>query len=107
MFRPRHKFKAKPVTDDGHHFPSKLEHAYYHYLKRLNASGDVVFFLRQVPLHLPGGAKYVVDYVVFYKDESVRFIDVKGMETNEFKLKKKLVEAIYPINIDVVKKFNF
>jgi hypothetical protein len=104
--RFRHKFKAKPVTDDGHHFPSKLEWEYYKQLELQQRNGEVVFFLRQVPFHLPGGVKYVVDYVVFYSDGSVRFVDVKGMETSEFKMKKKLVEAIYPVEIEVVKRFS-
>jgi Protein of unknown function (DUF1064). len=102
--RARHKFKAKPVTDDGHHFPSKLEHAYFKQLQILKSAGEVLFFLRQVPLHLPGGAKYVCDFVIFYKDETVSFVDVKGMETSEFILKKKMVEALYPITIEVAKR---
>lgn len=108
--RPRflkHKFKAKPVDDDGQHFPSKLEHAYYRQLKLRQRAGEIVFFLRQVPFHLPGGVKYVCDFVEFYHDGNIKFVDVKGVETTEFVAKKKMVESLYPVNIDVVKRSDF
>jgi hypothetical protein len=106
-FSPRHKFMAKPVNDNGQHFASKLEHQFYVQLEMQRKAGDVIFFLRQVPFHLPGGVKYVCDFVVFYADEAIRFVDVKGVETSEFIMKKKMVESIYPITIDVVKKNDF
>lgn len=105
--RARHKFKAKPTQEDGFHFASQLECAYYNNLKLLMRTGEVLFFLRQVPFHLPGGVKYVVDFQVFYADGFVDFIDVKGMETAEFIMKKKIVESIYPIKINVIKRENF
>lgn len=67
-------------------------------------SGEVIFFLRQVPFHLPGNVRYVVDFVEFLASGQVDFVDVKGMETPEFKLKKKQVECLYPIEIKIVKK---
>lgn len=103
----RHKFKATPVDDDGHHFPSKLEWSFYKSLLLQQKAGQVLFFLRQVPFHLPGGVKYLADFLIFYADGTVRIVDVKGVETSEFKLKKKMVEAIYPVEIDVVKRENF
>lgn len=97
----KHKFRAIPTEVDGIRFPSKKEAAYYSKLKKRK---DVVFFLMQVPFHLPNNAKYVVDFVEFHTDDTVHFIDVKGYETKEFKLKKKWVESIYPVIIEVVKK---
>jgi hypothetical protein len=44
-----------------------------------------------------------VDFLVFDADGHVRFVDVKGMETPMFVLKKKQVEALYPFTIEVVK----
>jgi hypothetical protein len=64
--------------------------------------GDVVFFLRQVPLYLPGKTKLVVDFQVFNTDGTVSFIDVKGMRTDVYKVKKREVEATYPIEIEEV-----
>lgn len=99
----KHKFNAKPMTDDGHHFPSKREWAYFKELQIRQKAGEICFFLRQVPLHLPGGVKYVTDFVTFNSDGTVSFIDVKGCETESFRIKKKMVEALYPITIEVVK----
>ena len=100
----RHKYKAVKTEADGIRFDSKIEARYYEQLKLRQRAGEVVFFLRQVPLHLPGSVRYVVDFQEFHSDGSVHFVDVKGMETTEFKTKKRIVESIYPITIEVVKK---
>jgi hypothetical protein len=102
-----HKFKAKAVQDDGHHFSSQIEHDYYLHLRMLMKTEDVLFFLRQVPIHLPGGVKYVVDFMVFHETGEVEFVDVKGVETESFKAKKRMVEALYPFEITVVKAKDF
>jgi len=96
----RHKFNAKPVDIDGFKFPSKKEGAYYRQLKLMQQSGAVLFFLRQVPLHLPGGVKMVVDFVEFWADGSVRFVDVEGQRLRSFIDKKRMIEALYPITIE-------
>lgn len=104
----RHKYNAVKSNHDGITFDSKLEGSYYLYLKQLKAVGEVVQFLRQVPFYLPGPTRYVVDFQVFWKDGSVEFVDVKGMETPAFKKSKKQVEDLYaPITIKVVKKGDF
>ena len=100
--RQRHKFNATPSQSDGMRFDSKKERRYYEQLKTRQKSGEVAMFLRQVPFHLPGGVKYVVDFQEFLSDGHVRFVDVKGMETQQFKTKKRLVEATYPVTIEVV-----
>ena len=100
--KTQHKFNAKSIEYDGIKFPSQKEGRYYQKLKLLVKSGEVLFFLRQTPLHLPGSTKYVVDFTVFYADGHVEFIDVKGMVTSMFTLKKTQVEALYPIEITVV-----
>lgn len=100
----QHKYGAKAVFHDGYRFPSILEGDVYCALKLLQKAGEVLFFLRQVTFHLPGGVKYDLDYLVFYSDGTVRLIEAKGFETKEFKNKKKLVEAIYPVKIEIVKR---
>ncbi len=97
-----HKYRAKPTEADGIKFQSKKEAAYYQELKLRQVAGDIVFFLRQVPLHLPGNIRYVVDFVTFNADGTVHFIDVKGMRTAMYITKKKIVEATYPIEIEEV-----
>ena len=96
---PRHKYHAKPVDIDGIKFHSKKEGRYYQQLKILKRNGDVVFFLRQTPFHLPGGVVYRADFMVFWSDGRAEVVDVKGYRTPQYKEKKKLVEALYPIKI--------
>lgn len=101
----RHKYNAQRVTLDGRQFDSKAEAAYYSELLVRKKAGQIITFLWQVPFHLPGGVRYVVDFLEFHADGTVHFIDVKGVETAEFKLKKKQVEELYaPIKIEVVKR---
>lgn len=95
----KHKFHAKQTINDGIIFSSKKESKYYSELKLRQVTGDVIFFLRQVPFHLTGGVKYVCDFQVFKSDGTVEFVDVKGMRTDMYKLKIKQVEALYPITI--------
>ena len=100
--RIRHKFNAVPSVRDGMRFDSKKEAAYYDDLQLWVKAGSVLFFLRQVPIHLPGKTKLVIDFVVFYADGTVEFVDVKGMQTETFKLKKRQVEELYPFKITIV-----
>lgn len=95
----KHKFKAKPQNVDGIHFASKKESQHYGLLKKLVDLGEVLFFLRQVPLHLPGNIKYICDFVVFWENGEVTFEEVKGFKTGLYKAKKKMIEAKYPIEI--------
>ncbi len=96
----RHKFHARPTVTDGIRFSSKKEADHYDHLRIQQKVGFVLFFLRQVPFDLPGGVKYRVDFQIFYADGSVRFVDVKGMRTQEYIMKKKMVEDLYPVTID-------
>lgn len=98
----RHKYRAVATVNDGIKFSSKKEARYYSELKLRVKSGEVLFFLRQTPLHLPGNTKYVVDFQEFHADGTIHFVDVKGMQTEMFKLKKKQVEDIYPVEIEIV-----
>jgi len=97
----RHKFKAKPLNADGKHFASKLEHSYYEQLKLRKMAGDVLFFLTQVPIAIPGG-KYIIDFVEFLTNGEVIFTEVKGFPTAMGKLKIKQVEELYPFKINIV-----
>ena len=95
----RHKFNAISCEYDGIKFASKKEGKRYLELKSLQSNGDIRFFLRQAPMHLPGGVKYVCDFLIFWSDGTATFEDVKGYKTDMYKVKKKLVEATYSIQI--------
>jgi hypothetical protein len=98
----KHKYRSVKTELDGIKFDSKKEAAYYQALKLRKQAGDVVQFLRQVPFDLPGGVKYRVDFLEFWADGTVHWIDVKGFQTQEFKAKRKMVEQLYaPIEIEL------
>jgi hypothetical protein len=95
----RHKYRATQTSIDGIKFSSKKEATHYCNLKLLQKSGDVLFFLRQVPFHLPGNIKYISDFMVFWANGEVTIEDVKGFKTSLYLTKKKLVENLYPVKI--------
>ena len=97
------KYAAQPTEVDGIRFDSKAEARYYQGLRARVAAGEVRYFLRQVSIHLPGGIRYVVDFLEFWADGRVRYVDVKGVQTAMFRTKKRQVEALYPITIEVEK----
>lgn len=100
--RRRSKYGAVVTYVDGIRFDSKREANYYKQLKLRVAAGEVRYFLRQVPLHLPGGTKLVVDFVEHWVDGSVHYVDAKGRQTPTFKVKKREVEHHYPVEIELV-----
>jgi hypothetical protein len=102
----KYKYHNTKVTIDGFNFQSKAEANYYCELKLRQKAKDIDYFLMQVPFHLnEGGEKitYRVDFMVIYPDKTIEYIDVKGVETAKFKIKKKLVENQYNVNIKIIK----
>lgn len=95
----QHKFRAKITERDGFKFQSTKEARRYDELKLLRDHGEVIFFLRQVPFHLPGNIVYRCDYQVFWTDGAITFEDVKGHRTPQYIRNKKQVEALYPVEI--------
>jgi hypothetical protein len=100
----RHKFNARPLVVDNIHFSSQKESKYYSELLIRQKAGEVVGFLRQTALHLPGNIRYVLDFLVFYADGTCEGIEVKGYATEAWKLKHRLaLEAYDWLPIRVVK----
>lgn len=104
-----HKYRAVQTVVDGIKFPSKHEARTYSELKLKVKAGVIDFFLRQVPIDLPGGVKMRIDFVTFERIPPrlginnayvVEFVDAKGVITKDWKNKKKIAEAIYPITIE-------
>lgn len=104
MKRLRHKYNAVRTEVQGRKYASKAEARYAQQLHARKASGEVLGWLEQVPMHLPGGSKYVLDFLVFTASGEVQAIEVKGMETPVWKLKAKLVAESYPwMPVEVVR----
>ena len=94
-------------SSDGYNFHSKLERDYYEYLMQLKKNGDIYLILRQTAFHLSPNIKYMVDFMIFWNNGEVTFEDTKGIMTNEFIMKKKLVEDKFDIEIKIVKRTDF
>jgi hypothetical protein len=96
------KYRAQPTTVDGIRFDSKREAKVYSDLMNLKRAGEITYFLRQVPIHLPGGTRLVIDFLIFYPDRPPRYLDAKGVWTPAFKIKKREIEAAYPIEVETI-----
>lgn len=115
MFRTS-KYNAKKVEIDGIKFDSKAEGEYYLHLKQQVTERQILGFERQKRMLLQEGFNvegvkgkirpifYVVDFIVTENDGTVTYIDVKGVETDVFKLKKKLFMKRYNTALLKVKK---
>lgn len=108
----RHKYGAKATTVDGIRFASKFESERYGYLKSLERAGVIRSLQLQPRYKLAVNGILICTYVADFSyeregtDGSWTSIveDAKGVETPEFKLKKKLMQAVLDIEINVVKK---
>lgn len=107
------KYRNDRVQVDGIWFDSKAEAQHYRRLKLAQEAGHLTFE-RQVPFHfevayLANGRtvkkkmRYVADFVVKWRDGRREVQDVKGVLTKEYKLKKKLMSALYGIEIREIK----
>lgn len=98
----KNKYNAIATVVDGWHFDSKKEAAHFVSNKLLIEKGDMLFQLRQTPFHLPGHVIYRLDFIEWYSNGTVIFVDVKGRDTAISKMKRQQVEEIYGIPITLV-----
>lgn len=100
------KYNNIKTVVDGIKFDSKRETYYYLYYKRLQESKIISDLKLQTPIKFDIDGKHIFTYKADfeYEDEyGHHYIDVKGVETPVFRLKKKLIEAKYKIIIEIVK----
>src|ERR1700723_850368 len=107
LAKKKPKYKAVPTTIGKIRFSSGLEATRYKQLRLLEKDGQVQFFLLQPRFELPGGTKYVSDFLIVWADGSITVEDIKGFQTQKFKMQKKQVEALYPIEINLLMKGDF
>ena len=71
-------------------------------LKLEEKAGLIRNLERQVvlPIHIDGEliCKYVADFV-YFRDDKRLFEDVKGFRTREYAMKRKMVRALYKVDI--------
>lgn len=96
------KYHAVKTTIDGIVFDSKAEAARYNTLKLLERNGDIKLLVIHpvYPLTVNGQkiGKYIADFS-YYENGRHIVEDVKGVKTPIYRLKKKLVKALYGVDI--------
>lgn len=108
------KYNNQKTIVDGIEFDSKKEAEYYCQLKLLKKAGEIRDIgLQQKFMLQPGFEKngvkyqpitYIADFVITNNDGTTEVVDVKGVETQVFKIKQKLFEYMYSdLNLKVVK----
>ena len=109
----RSKYYSKKVKIDGHTFDSKREAEYFQILKVLELSGKIKDLELQKEFVLQEKFKlgkktirpitYRADFTyISTEDNKLHIIDVKGYRTDVYRLKKKMFEYKYGIEIEEV-----
>lgn len=98
-FRPGKKpgkYRNVKTEADGIVFDSKAEAKRYAELKVMQRAQEIRWFSRQPSFLLPGEIRYRPDFIVCGADGALWVEDVKGYETPEFKLKRRLWDSSFP-----------
>ena len=107
--KKRNKYNAKRVTVDGRTYDSKAEANYYATLKQRELAGEVSDVELQRPFALIAGAGklvgvYKADFTFHdHVEGRWRVIDVKGHDTALSRFKRKFVEALHGVKVEVVR----
>lgn len=95
----RNKYGAIKTVFDGRTFDSKREATYAAEYGMLKKAGEIVELEFQPVLILvpkPNLIKYIPDFRIVWRNGNEEYVDVKGMETDVFRLKKKLMAHFHP-----------
>lgn len=102
------KYRSKRQTYNGYSYDSKLEAGYAEQLDWMVKSGEVSNWERQHKISLDINGihicNYYIDFKVYFTDGRIEFHEVKGFETDLWKMKWKLTKALFPdYNLVIVK----
>lgn len=102
----RSKYGNIKTVIDGITFDSRREADYYCELKMLKKAKEIKDFSLQPKYELQPKFKkngtshrainYIADFVILRNDGVLEVVDIKGMETDVFKIKRKMFEYMYP-----------
>lgn len=102
MYRVRkfeNKYKSVPTEVNGITYHSKLEGKYAFELNARKLANDIKDWERQVKISLDINgrhiANYYVDFLVHHNDGTMEYVEVKGFETEVWRMKWKIFEALY------------
>jgi len=106
------KYNAKKTEFMGYKFDSKWEAERYGQLSSMALAGVVKDLERQVKYEIVVNnhkiCNYIADFVYILVHENGKkekiVEDAKGVQTTDFKLKMKLMKAVFDIDIKISKK---
>jgi hypothetical protein len=109
LFRLSHRSSCKSklrnvrIKQDGYSFASKLEAAVYQTLKLRARAGEIEILLHQCRILLSDAEVcYVPDFKCRdQRTQEVFFVEAKGFETPEWKIKKRLWSAYGPAPLHI------
>lgn len=100
----KHKYNAKPGYLDGIYFDSQAEMERYGELMMLKLAKVIKSFKVHPRYKISNNKYYEADFEVVYQDGHVEVEDVKGVETQTFKLKADLFREKYPdLKLTIIK----
>ena len=98
IIRSKKKYKNVPKDYNGVTYHSTFEAKVARDLEIKKRAGLIKDIKRQVKIELYAYDKhicnYIIDFVVINKDDEKEYIEVKGFETDVWRLKWKLFEAM-------------
>ena len=96
------KYGNQKTQYKGISFDSKKECNFYIYLEQLEAQGEISELQRQVRFELQPSFEYkgkriraityVADFTFYDKEGKYHIVDTKGVKTEAYKLKKKMMQ---------------
>lgn len=108
----RTKYGNQKIVVDGESFDSKIEANYFHHLRLRERVGEVYGIHRQKEFVIElGGTRICALKVDFYfydrRVRGMRAVDIKGgpTDTQVFRLKAKLVKAMFGVEVEIVREF--
>ena len=95
----KNKFNAKSSVYNGTYYHSQAEAGYAKTLDTLIKGGKVIKWERQIPIDLIVNdikiCRYYCDFKVWWTDGRITLEEVKGYETDIYRFKRRLLEAVY------------
>lgn len=107
--KKRPKYNNRRISGGGHKFDSKKEALHFLKLRKLAEEGKIHGLVCQVKFTFPVNGQtiryvtsnmelsYIADFEYFTSDGSRVVVDVKGIKTPEYKIKRALMWALHGI----------